>query len=164
MKKTKKNRNEQTVVLKKWRPIMLSEDSENRPFPIGTKWEDMTWTFLSNELVRVEAKGISKKYQYSDLGFTDRRKGDSPDTRWAILSKLAKNNGEITWKTNINSKEKNMMSAAVRDIRKRLKDFFNIDDDPFHPYRKTKSYKTKFTIKDYRHYENTDDYESEDFS
>jgi len=138
--------------------------SSNASSPLDTKWEDMTWTFLTNELVKVEAKGVTKKYLYSELGFTDRRKGDSPDTRWAILSELAKNNGEITWKTNINSKEKNMMSAAVRDIRKRLKDFFNIDDDPFHSYRKTKSYKTKFTIKDNRYIDYTDDSAPDDFS
>jgi len=133
-------------------------------FPLDTKWEDMTWIFISDELVRVEAKGVSKKYLYSDLGFTDKRKGDSPDTRWAILRLFAERNGEITWKSGIDNKEKNRMTAAVRDIRKRLKDFFNIDDDPFHNYRKTSSYKTKFTIKDNRHNENTDDSELDGFS
>jgi len=128
------------------------------------KWEDMTWTFLSNELVRVEAKGISKKYNYTDLGFTDRRKGDVPDTRWAILSNFAKNNGEITWKTRITKKEKNTMTAAMRDIRKRLKKAFNINDDPFHSYRETNSYKTKFTIKDERDIDNKDNSEPEGFS
>jgi len=138
--------------------------SINSDFPSDTEWKNMTWTFLSNELVRVEANGVTKKYRYSDLGFTDNRKGDATDTRWAILSEFAKNNGEITWKTNIKSKEKNRMTAAIRDIRKRLKDFFNIDDNPIHHYRKTRSYKTKFTIKDKRDIDNTNDSEPNGFS
>lgn len=137
---------------------------EQTDFPLDTKWEDMTWTFLSNELVRVEAKGFSKKYQYSELGFTDKRKGDTPDTRWSILKTFAKCDGEIGWDRAIDTKQKNIMSAAVRDIRKRLKTFFNINDDPFHPYRKTNSYLTKFTIKDNRDIDNTDNSEPDGFS
>jgi len=139
-------------------------NNDKQPFPSDTKWEDMTWTFLSNELVKVEGKGVSEKYQYSELGFTDKRKGDTPNTRWAILSEFAKNNGEISWKSDINNKEKNRMTAAVRDIRKRLKKEFNINDDPFYPYRNTNSYKTKFTIKDNRHIDNIGDSEPRGFS
>ena len=124
----------------------------------------MTFTFLSNEMVRVEAKGVTKKYLFSDLGFTDRRKVDAPDTRWAILRKFAENNGEINWSTNIRQQNKNKMSAAVRDIRKRLKEFFKINDDPFHPYKSTRSYITQFTIKDNRFTDNTDHSDPEGFS
>jgi len=141
----------------------ISTTNSYSGFHPDTKWEDMTWTLLSNEMVRIEAKGIHKRRTFSDLGFTDRRKGDTPNSRWGILKRFAEYNGEITWNTNIENKEKNTMSAAVKDIRKKLKVFFDIDDDPFHPYRKTKSYKTKFTIKDNRHYENTDDSEPEGF-
>ena len=144
--------------------VSTSTTDSNSDFPSDTKWEDMTWTFLSNEMVRIEAKGITKKYLFSDLGFKDERKGDTPDTRWSILQRFAEHNGEIDWDTKIDKKQKNRISAAVKDIRKRLKDFFNINDDPFHPYRLTKSYKTKFTIIDAR--ENRDDVNSkpEDFS
>jgi len=135
-------------------------------FPPDTKWEDMTFTFLSNEMVRVEAKGVTKKYLFSDLGFTDRRKGDTPDTRWATLSEFAKNNGEIGWskETKINELTRKTLKAAVRDIRKKLRAFFNIGDDPFHFYRKTNSYKTKFTIKDNRYTDDIDHSDPEGFS
>jgi len=133
-------------------------------FPTDTKWEDMTWTLLAHDLVRVEVKGISKRYNYSDLGFTDKRKGDHPDNKWAIFIIFAENNGEVDWNTKLDKKQSNNLSAVVKDIRKRLKNFFNISDDPFHPYRQTKSYKTKFTIIDAR--ENRDEVNSkpEDFS
>lgn len=142
----------------------IIKNNNKTGFPLDTRWEDMTWTLLSNEMFRIEAKGTSKKFTYFHLGFTDGRRGDTPNTRWAILQAFAQNNGEIRHKDNINKKEKGVTSAAMRDIRKKLNDFFNINDNPFHAYRKTHSYKTKFTINDNRHIDNTDDSESKVFS
>jgi len=142
----------------------ISTTVTNSDFPLDTKWEDMTWTLLTHEMVRVEAKGVSKKYHYSVLGFTDRRKGDSPDNLWTLLCTFAKLNGEISWDAKINEKMKNNISTSVRVIRKRLKEFFKIKDNPFHPYKSTRSYITKFTIKDNRFTDNTDHSDPEGFS
>jgi len=145
------------------RPTTISKTPD---FPPDTKWEDMTWVYLSNEMVRIDAKNVSKKYTCFHLGFTDKRKGDTPDTRWAILINFAENNGEIGWsnETKINEKARQTLIAAVRDIRKKLKKFFNINDDPFYPYRSTHSYKTKFTIKDKRIIDDNDHSGHEGFS
>lgn len=133
-------------------------------FPPDTKWEDITLIFLSDDLVRVEAKEISKKYQYSDLGFTDRRKGDEPNSRWPILRIFAEFNGEFSWELNIDDEIKQKMPSIVRDISKKLKDAFGINDSPFHHYSKEKSYKTKFTIKDNRITNDSDDTKPDGFS
>lgn len=122
----------------------------NSDFPLDTKWEDMTWIFLTNEMVKIEANGVTNKYLYSDLGFKDMRKGDVPTTRWTVLRVFAENNGEISWETNIDNKLNNKMPGIIRDISKKLKEAFGINDNPFHNYKKEKSYKTKFLIKDER--------------
>jgi len=138
----------------------------NASFPPDTKWEDMTWTLLSNHTVRVDAKGVVIEPTYSELGFKDGRQVDVPNTRWGILIKFAENNGEIGWgkETKIDEQARKTLTTAIKDIRKKLRAFFNIGDDPFHSYRKTNSYKTKFTIKDNRYTDDTDHSDPEGFS
>ncbi len=136
----------------------------NSCFYLDTKWEDMTWTLISNDAVKIEVKGISKRYNYSDLKFKDERMGDIPTSRWVMLRKFAEMNGEISWGANITENQKDTLKGAVRDINKKLKEVFNIDVSPISYDRKTSSYKTLFTFKDAREKGDTVDSEPKYFS
>ena len=116
------------------------------PSPPGLTWEKVTITFVSNDSARVSACGTCKTYTFSDLGFSDRRKGDRPNTRWSILKKLAEHGGRLEWNTNLTREEKNRLQTAIKDIRKRLQALTGLTDDPFHRYREKKAYETRFTI------------------
>lgn len=118
------------------------------PAPGGLRWEEVSFVFVSNDSVRVSARGTSRTYMFNDLGFLDGRKGDRPDTRWAVLRELARHGGEIGWEAKIEPKHKGRMKAAIKDIRRRLKELMDIKDDPFHPYRKKKAYVVKFELRD----------------
>ena len=40
------------------------------------------------------------------------------------------------------------LKKSISDLRKKLKDFMQIDEDPFYDYRTYNCYKTKFVIRD----------------
>jgi hypothetical protein len=120
----------------------------NFPLPEGTKWRDVTLTIVSKDSVKISAAGVSKRFMFNELGFLDQRRGDMPDTRWEILLLLAKQNGKLTWESNISSPQKNCVQSAISDIRGRLKQLTNLKEDPFEAYRACKAYRTKFTIRD----------------
>ncbi len=133
------------------------------PSPEGLKFGQISWVFTSNDTVRVEAKGITKNFHYSQIGFKDNRKTDSPDMLWGLLREgFAANNGEIGFDSTgqLAKKVINQMKAHVKRLRKKLKAIFVLDEDPFEPYRRTeedpagevqrittKSYKLKMSIR-----------------
>lgn len=127
----------------------IVEDVNIRAFPRikGLKWEDIKITFTSDQDVRVEAKHINKRFHYIDMGFSDKRRPDRPSNRWELLEELARHHGEARFKDKIDIKIGiRDGKKAFSDIRKKLKKFFSIEEDPFYPYIKTRSYKTKFIL------------------
>jgi hypothetical protein len=116
------------------------------PSPSGLCWEAVTIRFVSDDAVKISAKGVSETYMFSEMGFRDGRKGDRPNTRWSILKKLAEQGGRFDWDSNLTLKERNCLQAAIKDIRKRLQALIGLTDDPFHDYRSKKGYEAKFTI------------------
>jgi len=118
----------------------------------GLQWEDVKMEFISEDSIKVTAKGKSKVFMFAEAGFRDERKGDLPDSRWAFFKTLAKLNGELSWKSGITANERGQAKAAIKDIRARLKRLMGIDDDPFYPYKARltnkppNSYKTKFSL------------------
>jgi len=121
------------------------------PYIPGLKWDEVSMEFVSNEAIRIRAQNVREIYNFAEMGFKDRRKGDRPDSLWGVLRDgFGKHGGEISWNISVDSKTRDNLKEYVRKIRKRLRAFMEIEDDPFFPYRKSKSYKTKFSISDER--------------
>jgi len=112
------------------------------PTPPNTTWNMVSIQFVSEDSVKVSVKSIHRGYTFADMGFKDNRKYNSPNTQWEILRFLAKNKGELSWQkgTAIYSKKE------ISRVRKRLRTFMGIDDDPFFRYRNIWCYRTKFRI------------------
>jgi len=116
------------------------------------KWSEISIEFLSNEEVKITARGKNKRYLFNELGFKN-EKQNKPTKPWIVMLALAKY-GQIDW--NLPSREldergRNKIQSDISAIRKRLKEFFSIpNEDPFFPYQgkreKFKSYKPKFMI------------------
>ena len=106
-------------------------------------------TFISNDSIKVKARGVAEVYTFAEIGFKDRRKGDVPNSRWKLFKEgFARHNGEVSWEKPLAKKDRDNLKAAVKEIRKRLRAFMGIEDDPFCPYRQVKAYKTKFSLSD----------------
>lgn len=114
----------------------------------GLRWEEVTITFVSNDAVRISAHGQNLRMHYAEMGFTDRRKTDMPNTRWVILREMACHGGLIDWESRwMSPKDRNKLSSAISVISKRLLEVLLIDERPFEPYKKIKMYKSKFTLR-----------------
>ena len=145
-----RNKPEQEIARLEEELKRLGSNTSRFPYIAGLRWEEVTITFISDDSVKVSAREVSRKFIFAELGFKDNRKGDMPDTRWALLRELAAHSGEIAWDTPVERKAKSIAKAAIKDIRRKLKAFMGIEDDPFFEYRKLKAYKTKFTLSDGR--------------
>lgn len=116
------------------------------PAPKGTSWYDVSICFSSKEAAGLRAGGKSEARDFIGMGFMDNR-NKRPDKLWQVLLLFGIHNGEISWEdldlpTDINKN----LKKHVHRLRHRLRQLFQIDDDPFEKYRKVKAYKSKFKI------------------
>ncbi len=110
--------------------------------PPNTRWENITITFLNEHDVAIDVKGKRYKRDYKDMGFLDSRK-TRPNKNWNLLKLLASKKGPFTWEhaeaDPIYRKRKQLLSNELRY-------FFQIDEDPFYPYREVKGYEIKMKL------------------
>ena len=113
--------------------------------PADLKWEEVVIRVFSNEAVEVLLRAQRKRFTFAELGFKDGRKGDVPNRLWTLLHVMAEHQSIPA-----NSSAGDFVKKAVSDLRGRLKDLFEIDDDPFAPYRSGAGWVPKLTITDAR--------------
>ncbi len=133
------------------RPSAILSRSVKRPtteFPpvSDLRWGEVSFDFFSDDSVKIVARGTSKVFRFSDMGFADGRKDDRPDCQWELLREIARHHGELKWSDKAPARVKD--GAKIKAIRKLLKAVMHIDDDPFEPYPKVKAYKPRFEITD----------------
>ena len=127
----------------------MNKESAIFPSPAGLRFGEVRWVFVSDDTARISTRGQERIYHFGELNFRDNRTVGSPNALWSLLRVFAKNQGEIDYDTtNIEFKAQNRMKNHVKNIRKKLKDIFGIEEDPFEPYKKTRSYKLKMAISD----------------
>ncbi len=112
------------------------------PFPFiqNLKWNEVIMTIHSNEDVNIEARNIQKKCHYVEMGFKDERKGDSSTMSWELLKQISKCKGEINFNTHLGHKKN--LDKDISRLRKKLKSFMSIKDNPI-PYLRGKYDKKK---------------------
>ena len=86
------------------------------------------------------------------MGFEDQR-SKKPNVQWKFLYKLAQYSGDLTWIFTSYRKRVDSHPISTPKAKKwkqrlsdALKDFFQIDEDPFYDYKMQKAYKTKFSL------------------
>ncbi|OGF63610.1 MAG: hypothetical protein A2Y62_18820 [Candidatus Fischerbacteria bacterium RBG_13_37_8] len=129
-------------------PELIKEQSLKRNITASfdlapeTNWKDITIKFINNEDVIIIAKNLHHRTNYREMGFEDLKK-KSYNLQWNLLLILTQHKGELSWSTQESNytikKQKQLLS-------KKLRTYFQIDEDPFHPYRKLKKYKIKLQL------------------
>ena len=112
--------------------------------PAGTTWEQIILQFHNDENVIIRVGQFKHTANYIEFGLYDGRgKQFRPNEQWNFLKVLAKLNGEIritdSEATDTYKKQKQILSQ-------KLKEYFGIDYDPFHPYRTERAYRIKMTL------------------
>ena len=100
--------------------------------------------FVSDESILIKARGQHKRFTFAEAGFKDRRRGDLPNSRWAVLRDLAESN------TNILEDKHGATKTAAHKIRSALKKLVGMEDDPIPYDKKAKRYQLAFRLSDER--------------
>lgn len=120
---------------------------ELRQFPKDLKWEEITMQFLNEHEVIIKAKNETYQTTYEAMGFQDEKK-KLPNKQWQFLLWLTVKKGEVSWDNNYNLslKQINSIKKQKQLLSEVLKAYFQIDEDPFYPYKQEKSYKIKINL------------------
>ena len=110
--------------------------------PLDTNWEDITIKFKDGYNVNIKVKDLKIDADYKQMGFEDTR-NRLPNKQWDLLRLLALQKGELAWdKPGANryvKKKKQLLSDT-------LKAYFQIEKDPFLPYKPQKAYKIRINL------------------
>ena len=123
--------------------IEKSTSTTNKfPFkiPAGTTWQNIVIQFTDSNYVNIQVAGHSHPTGYADMGFVDKRTS-KPTIQWGLLSILAKGGGELP---NSSSDASDNYKKHKQLLSEKLKGYFNIESDPFEPYKG--GYKTRMTL------------------
>ena len=102
--------------------------------------------FVSDKEIKLRARGQLKKYTFDQIGFKDKR-SDRPSRLWLLLQAFSAKRGRLGWEDLSSTGMKpNQVQSNVKRLRKVLREFMGIEDDPFEPYNKVKAYQTRFAI------------------
>lgn len=129
-----------------------NENSEQAimPFPCDrdTTWKQISFILKTDELVLVRTPKGEARLRYDKLDFADKRSGDKPKKTWGIFQLLAKGNGEIALKGHDYVRKLPDFAWA---LDKSFRALFGITESIWkNHYKKSKSYRSSFTISDDR--------------
>lgn len=113
------------------------------------RWEEVSMAFVSDEVIKVRARKQLREYKFDQIGFEDKRT-DRPSRLWLFLRALAAANGQTSWQdldsTGGQLLGNKQVKSHVSRLRKILKNFMEINQDPFSDYRRVGAYKTRFAL------------------
>ena len=111
--------------------------------PADARWEELAFEFTADEVVNVQFRDQTKRFEPEHLSMKDRRSG-SPTEQWALLKILANCEGKFGWS---NSEAKVKVKKRKQELAQKLRAAFGIEDEPVFWNRKTKVYQTRFSIR-----------------
>jgi hypothetical protein len=114
--------------------------------PPGTRWEDLTFDFISNEVINVRSGPETRRFEPEHFGMKSKKNG-RPTDAWTILLSIARRGGSLTWK---DPEASGSIKAQKHLLSRRLRTLFGIADDPIVWRPKQGLYQARFTIRDSR--------------
>ncbi len=113
-------------------------------------WEEVIIAFISNDTLRISARGTKQDFHFVKIGFEDGRKAEKPDSRWKTLLRMAEL-GSISFANKPDARPQDETKKAIQEINRRLKMLIRPDiNNPIVYDRKTHSYKPIFLLEDHR--------------
>jgi hypothetical protein len=111
------------------------EDKENQsktgPQLTAKDWHEIEIAFLSDHQVEILTRGQRKNYNYAELGFEDRRRGN-PNLAWATFRQIAEGEGvkKLPPIAKERARDRGKLEKRIQEIRTKLRTFFGIKEDP----------------------------------
>ena len=98
--------------------------------------------FLDDSNVSVKVRSYSENLSFEDMGFEDKR-NKKPNQQWESLCLLARYSGEIKWTDQAANVK---LEKKKERLTNQLQSYFDLEYDPFSPYKDNSSYKIKITL------------------
>lgn len=111
--------------------------------PIGASWRDISIVFTSETQVAITCKDKMIRASHADLGFDDKRSKNQPNILWKLLAVFAINAGTIGWDK---SERWRPTISQIHSINKKLKEYFELKDNPINYERRAQQYRVLFSI------------------
>ena len=129
--------------------------------PPNTKWGHIIIQFIDNENIKITAPDNFKyKANYTEMGFKDKKKL-CPNSQWRFLQLLSLREGHLSWKDLTEKPEAikqkdiekliNQAKKRKQLLKDKLKEYFQINEDPFFDYREKDAYEVKFHLFPQKH-------------
>ncbi len=114
--------------------------------PAGVQWAEVTFAFISDEVLNVTCRGQTQRLEPDRLGMKDGRTG-KPTDAWAFLQVLARAGGTLgPLGRDIVEEQKKKKQALSRQLIRA----FGISGDPIRWSKRDRVYQTAFLIRDER--------------
>lgn len=110
------------------------------PTPAGTGWHEVEISFIDDVNVKISIRGKTKRRNYVEMGFKNLRTC-KPVNSWYTFLKFRENDC-LRYSQNVKSKTE----KDIQDLRRRLKAYFGIQDNPIILEH---GYKPKFKVSTY---------------
>jgi len=113
------------------------------PTPPGTKWEDIVLEFRAEEVIIANCMGITRRVEPEDMGMKSAKNG-RPTLQWTTLQAMARSGGRLECR---DPKAYDRIKSHKYQLSKKLRAFFQIEDDPIVWDPAESNWKARFTIR-----------------
>ena len=110
--------------------------------PAGTTWPGILVRFLDGHTVSIAIDSRRERRTFAEMNMKDGRNGN-PTRQWKLLETLAQNGGRLSWQTSAASLK---LKKQIELLARRLKEYFNIAESPFHDYQKGSGWQIKLRL------------------
>ena len=113
------------------------------PAPPGSRWEDIVMEFRAEEVINIRCRDITRRVEPEHLGMKSQKNG-KPTNQWVLLQSFARREGLITWG---DPEANDRIKQQKRQLSKKLRAFFGIEDDPIVWDQEEQGYRTRFIVR-----------------
>jgi hypothetical protein len=114
--------------------------------PADARWEELSFAFISDEVVNVRFRGQTRRFEPSQLGMMRRNSG-RPASVWTLLRSFAETSGRLAWGNRQSAPTVKKQKQILND---RLTAAFGIAEDAIAWVVRDGCYATQFQIRDSR--------------
>lgn len=110
--------------------------------PQDFPWSKVTIKFIDGHNIKIVAGDYLHDADFKELNFQN-SKNKKPNVQWKLLEFLSESKGKISWNSRFASPKIKKRKQLLSDG---LKEYFQIESNPFFTYRREKGYKIKINL------------------
>lgn len=135
------------LILAEFHRVVIPEEGsrgmKNFPTPPGAGWGDIVLEFRAEEVIIAACMGITRRVEPEDMGMKNAKNG-RPTLQWTTLQAMARSNGRLECR---DPKAFDRIKSHKYQVSKKLRAYFQIEDDPIEWDATESNWKARFTLR-----------------